>query len=92
MGVLLQYENAAGSTKLVDSTSYTVVPPAANFGFNASLVLTFTHSLASNVLTVYIDNLTSATITGASSTFIVNNISIQNLGTSNSTITATSFS
>lgn len=92
MGVLLQYENAAGSTKLVDATTYLLVPPAANFGFNASLVLTFTHSLSTNVLTVYIDNLTSATITGGSSTFIVNNISVVNLGTSGTTITTSSFS
>jgi hypothetical protein len=92
MGVILQYENAAGSTKIVEATTYLLVPPAANFGFNASLVLTFTHSLSTNVLTVYIDNLTSATITGGSSAFIVNNISVVNLGTSGRTITATSFS
>jgi hypothetical protein len=93
MGVILQYENAAGDTSYVSASSYKVVATGTNgaiYGFNTSLSLIFTHTVASNRLAILIDNLTSNSIVGNESTFDVD-MGVVSLGSRTSTITSADF-
>jgi len=93
IGVILQYENAAGDTSYVSASSYKVVATGTVgviYGFNTSLSLIFTHTVATNRLSILIDNLTSNTIVGNESTFDVD-MGVVSLGSRTSTITSADF-
>jgi hypothetical protein len=93
LGVILQYENAAGDTAYVSASSYKVVATGTidvTYGFNTSLSLIFTHTVASNRLAIVIDNLTSNSIIGNESVFNVD-CGVVNLGTRTNTITSADF-
>lgn len=91
MGVYLVYQTVGNAT-IVRAPATQSLPLNVNYGFNTSLTIVYTHTLSTNQLCIYVDNLSSANIVGASSLFQVSNIAVTNVGTSGTTITATSFS
>lgn len=85
-GLLVEYHNVSYTNIYVRTSDYKTVYNTVNFGYNASLTIVFTHTDASNILSISLDNLTNQVFLAASSPVNVDCIASLELGTSSKNI------
>lgn len=90
-GLLLEYRNASYTNIFVRASDYKTVFNVVDFGYNASITIVFTHTDASNILSICLDNLTNQVFLAAESDVLVECIASLELGTSSKNITASDF-